>query len=104
MATAQECLTALIEMDSALANEYAEANPARRTAINRCRSAIESTLHEMIRQDLQSRTGEIAPLTASLKGAAQTLRELASALKKVTELFKLATALVNTAQRVTAII
>ena len=104
MPTPQQCLTYLIELDTALVNEYAGADEKRRTAINRCRSAIESTLHEMIRQKLQERDEEIKSLTAALDGATQTLKELASAVKRVASLLKTITAIVNAASRVSGII
>ena len=104
MPSASDCINRLVVLDAVLVNQYATATAAQRTVINRCRSAIETTLHEIIRQDMQQRTGDIISLTASLKGANRTLQELVRTAQQASTLLKTAAAVVAAAQAVAAII
>lgn len=104
MPTVGEIINRLVELDAALVDQYGSATASQRTAINRCRSAIETTMHEIVRQDMLRRTDEVRSLTTALKGANRTLQELAKAAGQISQLLKTAAAVVAAAQAVAAVV
>src|SRR5438067_249580 len=76
MATAQETLKLLVDARDAFSAESLTAAPDRLAQIEICNHAIHNVVFEIVRSDMNARTGQIQELSKEMKGYTADLKAL----------------------------